>query len=88
MFNMGIVLDDLSDQTEFRMGKKSWYKICEGGPGAAIYDGALIGWLTMYLLQKHFKNDPGYIRMMEFVSMVMPLSKYNIYYAIVIFIIY
>ena len=67
---MGIILDDISDNAGYRLGKKTWHTICEGGTGAAIYDGAQVGWFPVLALQKHFKNDPGYLRMLELVSLV------------------
>nr|WBV93233.1 terpene synthase 2 [Nezara viridula] len=69
LFTMSAVLDDCSDMSEYRRGKKSWHTICQGGEGAAIFDGVQIGLFPFYLLKKYFKNDPGYTQLMETVVM-------------------
>nr|QBK50746.1 terpene synthase 1 [Halyomorpha halys] len=65
LFTMSAVLDDISDKSDSRRGKKSWHIICQGGEGAALFDGAQIGLFPLYLFKKFFRNDPGYIPLME-----------------------
>nr|A0A343W969.1 RecName: Full=Sesquiterpene alcohol synthase; Short=MhTPS [Murgantia histrionica]AVZ23977.1 terpene synthase [Murgantia histrionica] len=69
LFTMSAVLDDISDRSEFRKGKKGWHMICQGGESTALYDGTQMGLFPLYLLKQYFKNDPGYSRLLETVVM-------------------
>ncbi|XP_014289225.1 IDS-type sesquiterpene synthase [Halyomorpha halys] len=64
------VADDIIDKGEVRRGKKIWASICEGGPGAAFYDTYTVNYLITCMLQRHFRNDPGYSRMLELFALV------------------
>nr|XP_014289203.2 farnesyl pyrophosphate synthase [Halyomorpha halys] len=68
--SMHFILDDYADKAEFRQGKKIWASICEGGQEAAIYDTFTVNYLINCMLQRHFRNDPGFTKMCEMFSWV------------------
>ncbi|XP_014288986.1 IDS-type sesquiterpene synthase [Halyomorpha halys] len=69
-FAMIALVDDIVDKGEVRCGKKIWSSICEGGQEAAFYDSYTVNYLITCMLQRHFRNDPGYSRMLELFAMV------------------
>ncbi|XP_014276175.1 sesquiterpene alcohol synthase-like [Halyomorpha halys] len=68
-YGLGSIIDDMSDKSEYRKGKKTWHAICEGGKATAVYDGIQVGLFPLYLFKNHFKNDPGYTLLIETVVM-------------------
>lgn len=62
---MTATLDDVGDNAAYRMHKPAWHKICEGGSFAAVYDASVYGYLTFYVLKKHFRSHPGYQLLVE-----------------------
>ena len=70
LFTMSAVFDDCSDRSDMRLGKEAWYRICEGGESAAIYDAAFLSFLPFVILMRHFGRDPGYVAMVEAMALV------------------
>ncbi|CAH1405471.1 unnamed protein product [Nezara viridula] len=69
-YAMSSIIDDYVDKGEYRHGKKIWASICEGGQEAAIYDSISVHYLILLMLHRHFRNDPGYSRLLELHSTV------------------
>ncbi|CAH1405469.1 unnamed protein product [Nezara viridula] len=69
-YAMAGIVDDYADKGEYRHGKKVWASICEGGQEAAIYDSVAVNYLILLMLHRHFRNDPGYSRLLELYNMV------------------
>lgn len=77
---MAGIVDDYADKGEYRHGKKTWASICEGGQEAAVYDSIAVNYLLTLMLKRHFRNEPGYSRMLELYAMV--ISNY-IYFSFI-----
>lgn len=69
-YAMAGIIDDYADKGEYRHGKKVWASICEGGQEAAVYDSIAINYLSTLILKRHFRDEPGYSRLLELYAMV------------------